>query len=463
MMALTQAAAMTGGRVEGADVVCTSVSIDTRTLQPGALYVALQGQNFDGHDFVDAAQRQGAAAAMVHRPVTHSLPTLQVDDTRLALGRLAAAWRARHNIPMVAVTGSNGKTTVKEMIAAILAQRGEVLATQGNLNNDIGVPLTLLRLRDSHYCAVIEMGANHPGEIAYVAQLARPGIGVVTNAGAAHLEGFGSLEGVARSKGELFQALDADGVAVLNADDRFAPLWAQLIGARTTLRFSVEQAADVSVVPGTEQMEIGDALTTRFTLRTPAGDIPIRMQLCGRHNVSNACAAMAAALAAGAGVTDIQRGLASLQAVKGRLQLKRVTAGVRVLDDTYNANPTSLRAALQVLAAAPGKKILVLADMGELGAGAEGLHGEIGEEAREAGVAQLFTVGELTRFTSQRFGAGARHFATQDELIAVLRAELGATAQQAVTVLVKGSRRMQMERVVAALVADGETGLTGRA
>jgi len=463
MMALSQAAAMTDGRVEGADVVCTSVSIDTRTLQPGALYVALQGQNFDGHDFVDAAQRQGAAAAMVHRPVPHSLPTLQVDDTRLALGRLAAAWRARHNIPVVAVTGSNGKTTVKEMIAAILAQRGEVLATQGNLNNDIGVPLTLLRLRDSHYCAVIEMGANHPGEIAYVAQLARPGIGVVTNAGAAHLEGFGSLEGVARAKGELFQALDADGVAVLNADDRFAPLWAQLIGARATLRFSVEQAADVSVVPGTEQMEIGDALTTRFTLRTLAGDIPIRMQFCGRHNVSNACAATAAALAAGAGVADIQRGLASLQAVKGRLQLKRITAGIRVLDDTYNANPNSLRAALQVLGAAPGKKIVVLGDMGELGVGAEGLHGEIGEEARDAGVEQLLTVGELTRFTTQRFGAGARHFATQDELIAALRAELGATSQQAVTVLVKGSRRMQMERVVAALVGDGETGLTGGA
>ena len=463
MMALSQAAAMTNGRVEGADVVCTSVSIDTRTLQPGALYVALQGQNFDGHDFVDAAQRQGAAAAMVQRPVPHSLPTLQVDDTRLALGRLAAAWRALYDIPVVAVTGSNGKTTVKEMVAAILAQRGDVLATQGNLNNDIGVPLTLLRLRDSHYCAVIEMGANHPGEIAYVAQLARPGIAVVTNAGAAHLEGFGSLEGVARAKGELFQALDADGVAVLNADDRFAPLWAQLIGARATLRFGVEQAADVRVVPGTEQMEIGDALTMRFTLRSPAGDIPIRMQLCGRHNVSNACAATAAALAAGAGVADIQRGLASLQAVKGRLQLKRAMAGVRVLDDTYNANPTSLRAALQVLAVAPGKKILVLGDMGELGAGAEGLHGEIGEEARNAGVEQLFTVGELTRFTTQRFGAGARHFATQEELIAVLRAELSATPQQVVTVLVKGSRRMQMERVVAALMADGETGLIGGA
>ena len=458
MMALSQAAAMTDGRVEGADVVCTSVSIDTRTLQPGALYVALQGQNFDGHDFVDAAQRQGAAAAMVHRPVTHSLPTLQVDDTRLALGRLAAAWRALYDIPVVAVTGSNGKTTVKEMVAAILAQRGEVLATEGNLNNDIGVPLTLLRLRDSHYCAVIEMGANHPGEIAYVARLARPTVGVVTNAGAAHLEGFGTLEGVARAKGELFQALDEDGVAVLNADDRFADLWAELIGARRTLRFGESQTAEVSVMSGTERMEVGDALTTHFTLHTPDGDLPVSLQLCGHHNVINACAAAAAALAAGAGSEDIQQGLAGLQAVKGRLQLKLAAPGLRVLDDTYNANPTSLRAALQVLALAPGRKILVLGDMGELGTGAEEMHGEMGEAARSSGVEQLFTVGELSRFTAERFGAGARHFASQDDLVAALRAALSDSTARPVTVLVKGSRRMQMERVAAALSAGAHPG-----
>jgi len=463
MMQLSQAAVMAGGRLEGADVTCTGVSIDSRTLQSGALYVALHGQNFDGHDFVDAAQRQGAAAAMVQRPVTHSLPVIHVDDTRLALGRLAAAWRARRDIPVVAVTGSNGKTTVKEMIAAILAQRGEVLATQGNLNNDIGVPLTLLRLRDSHRCAVIELGANHPGEIDYVARLTQPGVGVVTNAGAAHLEGFGSLEGVARAKGELFQALEADGVAVVNADDRFAPLWAQLIGERPTLRFGVEQAADVSVVPGTEHMEVDDVLAMRFTLRTPAGDIPIRMHLCGRHNLINACAAAAAAVAVGAGAADIQRGLASLEAVKGRLQLVLAAPGVRVLDDTYNANPTSLRAALQVLALAPGKKILVLGDMGELGAGAEGLHGDLGEEARAAGVEQLFTIGELTRFTARRFGAGARHFATREALITALRDTVGGEQRPVATILVKGSRRMAMERVVAALMADGEAATAGRA
>jgi UDP-N-acetylmuramoyl-tripeptide--D-alanyl-D-alanine ligase len=458
-MSLSQAAVMAGGRLEGDDVECSDVSIDTRTLQPGALFVALHGKNFDGHDFVANAQRQGASAAMVDRPLPRGLPIIHVDDTRLALGRLSAAWRARYDISVVAVTGSNGKTTVKEMITAILAQRGEVLATQGNLNNDLGVPLTLLRLRESHRYAVIEMGANHPGEIAYVAQLTRPGVGVVTNAGAAHLEGFGSLEGVARGKGELFQALAADGVAVLNVDDRFASLWSQLIAGRTTVRFGVDQTADVSVVPQTEHMEIGDELTMRFTLRTPAGEVPVLMHICGRHNMVNACAAAAAAVAAGAGAADIQRGLASLRAVKGRLQLKRVAAGVRILDDTYNANPTSLRAALQVLGLAPGKKILVLGDMGELGSGAEGLHGEMGEEARAAGVEQLFTVGVLTRFTAQRFGGGARHFATQEELIEALRTVLSGMGRETATVLVKGSRRMQMERVVAAL----DAGPAGRA
>lgn len=465
MMSISQAAAMADGHIVGADVEFNSVSIDTRTLQPGALFVALQGPNFDGHDFVGVARQQGAVAAMVHRPVSQILPAIEVADTRLALGRLAAAWRSRCDIPVVAVTGSNGKTTVKEMIAGILARRGDVLATQGNLNNDIGVPLTLLGLRDRHRYAVIEMGANHPGEIDYVAGLTHPTIGVVTNAGAAHLEGFGSVEGVARAKGELFQILDADGVAVLNADDRFAALWAKFIGGRKTMRFGLEQAADVSVLPGSEQMVIGDALSMYFTLCTPVGDIPIRMHLCGRHNVINACAAAAATLPLGVAIGEIQQGLASLQAVKGRLQLKVVTPGVRFLDDTYNANPTSLRAALEVLALAPGKKILVLGDMGELGTGAEELHGKMGEEARASGVEQLFTVGELTRFTARCFGVGAQHFATQVELIAALRALLFGTSSQDAMILVKGSRRMQMERVVTELLSGGddEAKLMGKA
>jgi len=456
MMLLSQAAAMAGGRLQGEDVVFDSVSTDTRSLRRGALFVALQGPNFDGKDFMDAARAQGAVAVMVNRPAPNVLPVIQVEDTHLALGRLAAAWRARRNIPVVAVTGSNGKTTVKEMIAAILAQRGAVLATQGNLNNDIGVPLTLLRLRDEHCYAVIEMGANHAGEIAYMARLARPTVGVITNAGTAHLEGFGSIEGVARAKGELFQALGEDGVAVVNADDRFAELWQGLIGTRRTLHFGVDQAADVTVLAGTEQMEVGDAMAMRFTLRTSGGDVAVHMQLCGRHNVINACAAAASALAVGATTQDIERGLAGLQTVKGRLQLKLMASGPRILDDTYNANPNSLRAALQVLAMAPTRKIVVLGDMGELGAGAQDMHAEMGEEVRASGVENLFTVGLLSRFTAERFGAGARHFTTQAELIAALSKILSDTALRPVTILIKGSRRMQMERVVEALMAPGD-------
>jgi UDP-N-acetylmuramoyl-tripeptide--D-alanyl-D-alanine ligase len=263
---------------------------------------------------------------------------------------------------------------------------------------------------------------------------------------------------VARAKGELFQALAEDGIAVLNADDRFAGLWVELIGARRVLRFGLEQIADVTVVAGTERMEVGDVLATHFTLRTPAGDLPVRLHLSGRHNVINACAAAAAALAAGASGDDIQQGLAGLQAVKGRLQLKLAGSGVRILDDTYNANPASLRAALQVLALAPGRKILALGDMGELGAGAEDMHGAMGEEARDAGVEQLFSVGDLTRVTSERFGVGARHFATQEDLIIALQKVLGDAAARPVTVLVKGSRRMQMERVVAALLPPAAAG-----
>ena len=456
MLRASDIALLAGGVLQGEDVAVDGVSADTRTLNAGALFVALQGPNFDGHDFLAEARERGAAAALVSRgPVGAALTSIVVDDTRLALGRLAAGWRARYRIPLVAVTGSNGKTTVKEMIASILARCGTVLATTGNLNNDIGVPLTLLRLRAEHRYAVIEMGANHGGEIAYVAQLAQPTIGVVTNAGNAHLEGFGSAEGVARGKGELFQALSSEGVAVLNADDRFAGMWAEMIGARRTLRFGLERPADLSVVAGSERMEVGEGLATHFTLRMPGGELSLRLQLSGRHNVLNACAAAAAALAAGVGGEEIREGLAALAPVKGRLQLKLAAPGLRVLDDTYNANPSSLRAALQVLSLVPGRRWLVLGDMAELGGNAAELHAEMAEAAHLAGVEQLYSVGVLTRYTAERFGAGARHFPAQEALIAALREDLRGAAALPITILVKGSRRMAMERVVAAL-AEGQ-------
>lgn len=455
-MRLSEAAAAVGGVLRGADAEFVSVTIDSRRLHRGDLYVAIKGERHDGHAFIDEAAAKGAVAAIVSAPQNSALPQIVVDDTRLALGRLAAAWRARFDLPVIGVTGSNGKTTVKEMIAAILRQRGEVLVTEGNLNNDYGVPLTLLRLTGQHRYAVVEMGANHLGEIAYVAALARPTVAVITNAGAAHLEGFGGLDGVARGKGEIYAALGSDGTAVLNAGDHYAAYWTSVIGNRTVLRFGASDA-DVMPVPGSERFLTAPAMGMSFTMRTPKGDAPVELQLLGTHNLINACAAAAAALAVGAEPDDIRRGLSSMQPVKGRLQLKQINTQVRVIDDTYNANPSSLRAALQVLTALGGRRVLVLGDMGELGEGTTDLHAELGKEAHAAGVQELYVTGELSRHAALAFGAGAQHFAAQQELIDALRRRIGGV-QEELTVLVKGSRRAQMDRVTAALVESKNSG-----
>lgn len=448
-MRLAEAARMVGGELRGADAVFTAVSTDTRTLTPGALFVALRGPNFDGHDFVEQARAAGAVAAMVSRAVPTALPLLVVEDTRLALGRLAAAHRAAHNLPLVAVTGSNGKTTVKEMVAAILAQRAPVLATQGNLNNDIGVPLTLLRLAPEHGFAVIEMGANHPGEIAYLTRIARPTVALVTNAGPAHLEGFGSLEGVARAKGEIYEGLSADGVAVINADDAYAPLWDELNRARRRVHFGLNAAAEVRADPASIRFELQDErLCTAFRLIVPNGETDVRLALAGRHNVRNALAAAAAAIALGLGLEEIRAGLEGMRPVPGRLQLKAGRNGARVIDDTYNANPASFQAGIEVLAACPGTRCLVLGDMAELGADAPQLHRQVGEQARRAGIERLYAVGEQSRAAVEGFGAGGCHYADHGELMAALQNELGPGT----VVLVKGSRRMRMERVVEALM-----------
>jgi UDP-N-acetylmuramoyl-tripeptide--D-alanyl-D-alanine ligase len=440
-MQLSQAAEVLSGRCVSADVAFRGVSTDTRQLQPGSLFVALRGENHDGHDYLDTARELGAAAAAVSRVTKTALPLLEVADTRLALGRLATWWRAQFSLPVVAVTGSNGKTTVRTMTHAILSRTGRTLATQGNLNNDIGLPLTLFRLDPEDRYAVIEMGANHPGEINYLASIAQPDIAVVTNAGPAHLEGFGNLEGVARAKGELFARLGAQGIAIINADDRYAWLWRELAAHCRIVEFGLRAEAAVRADWR------GDVGGSRMALKTPWGDAELHLPLPGRHNVLNALAASAAALAAGAALDAVVAGLETLSPVAGRFTVHRLAQGVTVIDDTYNANPASLQAAIEVLATAGGETWLVLGDMGELGAGARELHAEAGRRARAAGVDRLFTLGELSRAAAESFGGDAAVFDTVDGLIDALRSE----AHDGLHVLVKGSRRMRMERVVQAL------------
>jgi UDP-N-acetylmuramoyl-tripeptide--D-alanyl-D-alanine ligase len=443
-MYLREAAEAIGARSAGEDVLLQGVSTDTRNLQPGQLFVALHGPNFDGHAYLDQAKQRGAAACMVE----HAVPNwsnLIVEDTRRGLGYLARAWRRRFNLPLVAVTGSNGKTTVKEMIATILSRRGETLATQGNLNNDIGLPLTLCRLGAVHRDAVIEMGANHPGEIAWLTELAEPHVAIITNAAPAHLEGFGSLEGVARAKGEIFAGLDETGTAVINADDDFAPLWRELAGSHGQLSFGLRRPADVTA--GWQATATGSHLVAR----TPAGELELVLPLPGEHNVMNALAAIAAAVAIGIPLADIKAGLEAVQAVPGRLQSRAGRNGSRIVDDTYNANPASLAAALRVLGGFDGRHVLVLGEMGELGAETENLHAAAGRLAREAGVDCLVTVGPMAAAAAEAFGANAQACANHAEAISAVNERLGP----AVTVLVKGSRLSHMEAVVNGLQEGG--------
>jgi UDP-N-acetylmuramoyl-tripeptide--D-alanyl-D-alanine ligase len=464
MMRLSEAARAVAGELRGEDREFGAVSSDTRGLPPGALFVALKGERYDGHDFVEQAAAAGAAAAMVRDPDLRRrepggrLPMLVVPDTRLALGRLAAHWRNKFDIPLVAVTGSNGKTTVKEMLAAILREtyhesrvtnhESRVLATRGNLNNDIGVPLTLLELRSGHRFAVVEMGMNHAGEIRYLGTLARPNVALVTNAGMAHREFFDSEEGIARAKGEIFEALPERGTAVINADDRHAPLWRELAGRRRVVDFGLEQAAAVSARYNLRFLD------SEIVVKTPVGEASALLRAPGVHNVRNALAASAAAFALSVPATQIAAGLSRFPGVKGRLQVKPADRGATLIDDTYNANPDSVRAAVAVLGLAPGTRLLVLGDMGELGSGAARLHADIGEAARAGGVTRLHALGELAAHAARAFGNGALHHARLEDLVTAVREELGPQ----VTVLVKGSRFMRMERVVDALGADSAEG-----
>jgi UDP-N-acetylmuramoyl-tripeptide--D-alanyl-D-alanine ligase len=422
------------------------VNTDTRSLQAGDLFVALKGERFDAHDFLGQAKAQGAVAAIAHHGLAEAgLPGLEVADTRLALGRLAAGWRSQFRLPLVAVTGSNGKNTVTQMIASILRawKADKAFATEGNLNNDIGVPLTLLRLSAVHEAGVVELGMNHPGEIAYLAELTRPTVALVNNAQREHLEFMATVEAVARENGSVFQSLDAAGTAVFPADDDYTPLWRELVGKRKVLTFALAGPADVTA---TAQWENG---CWKVAAATPAGNTGFSLHIAGRHNVKNALAATACALAAGVPLASVSAGLSAFVPVKGRSRAIAVALPGRVLtlvDDSYNANPDSMRAALEVLAELPGPRLMVMGDMGEVGDQGPQFHDEAGRYARALGIEKLFTLGEQSKQAAAGFG-GAQVFEGMDELAAAVLAELPSTG----SVLVKGSRFMKMERVVQAI------------
>jgi UDP-N-acetylmuramoyl-tripeptide--D-alanyl-D-alanine ligase len=490
MMRLSQVARALNAQLVGPDVEFMSVSTDSRKIQTGDLFIALRGEHFDGYAYVAQSLQSGAVAAMVNQDsgfgmrdsesgtefrasnagefcIPNSASSyLVVEDTRLALGQLAAYWRKQFDIPLVAITGSNGKTTVKEMLAAILRQQARenvrppslqgragaensdaaVLATQGNFNNDIGMPLTLLQLREQHRYAVIEMGMNHAGEIAYLTRLAQPQVAVVNNASGAHLQGLGSIAAVARAKGEIFAGLDKSGTAVINADDEHAHVWRGLAGTHRVLDFALHHAAAVQGVWTAQGY--GGVLQAR----TPSGELRAVLQVPGEHNARNALAAATAAIALQVPLPVIARGLEGFGGVSGRLQRKHGVRGATLIDDTYNANPASVIAALEVLAQATGQRIFVLGDMGELGDDAAQFHRDIGKVARKAGIEQLFALGELSTGAVEEFGAGARHFSDIETLCPALDKELDAQT----TVLVKGSRFMKMERVVQFCAAQKE-------
>lgn len=440
---LAMIAAMVQGRLLGNDAAIESVSTDTRSLPPHALFIALYGPRFDGHECVEREPNLPLTGVMVSRVLDIPFPQILVDDTQLALSRFAEAWREKLEMPLIGLTGSNGKTTVKEMIAAILAQEGHVFATRGNLNNHIGVPLTLLSMRPHHEFAVVEMGANHPGEIGALTDIVRPQVALITNAGPAHLEGFRSLDGVAEAKAEIFTGLTDGGIAIINADDDYADYWREQARGFRILSFGLDHPADVRA-QWRGNGELG--------LHTPEGHASVRLPLAGRHNVLNALAATTAALALGVSLNRISDGLASIQPVAGRLVVRPGIKCVQILDDSYNANPASFGAALAVLAECSGERWLVLGDMVELGESAETLHRQAGEMARDLGVTRLYAVGSLTRTAVAAFGSGATHFDGTQTLIARLKNDL----HEGISVLVKGSRAMHLEQVVQALLASGE-------
>lgn len=453
---LQQFALDCGGVLVGDNRAYSAVSTDSRSITRDELFIALRGEKFDGNAYLEQVAARSAAGALAEREGPAGFPVILVEDTLLALQRAARSHRQRFSLPLIAVAGSNGKTTCKEMLGAILGEAGATLVTRGNLNNHIGVPLTLLRLAGDHRQAVIELGANHPGEVALLASLAVPTIGIVTNAGAEHLEGFGSIEGAARAEGELFAALAPEAVAVINVDDPYAAMWREMTVAKV-VSFGLGTRADFTARDiHTEVGETG--FLTRFELQTPVGDVAIALHLAGKHNVLNALGAAAAAMAAGATLAQVATGLGRMRAVAGRLHLRPGAAGQWIIDDSYNANPSSMQAAIEVLGALAGERWFVMGDMGELGAYAPAAHAEIGHGARVAGIDRLFATGPLSKLAVDSFGAGASWHVDVAALIDALQAALATAKPAAVRILVKGSRMNRLERVVDALAPSATAG-----
>ncbi|HIF49977.1 MAG TPA: UDP-N-acetylmuramoyl-tripeptide--D-alanyl-D-alanine ligase [Thiotrichaceae bacterium] len=449
-MSLSKAAKAIDSSFKGNDIMFSGCSTDSRTIKNGNLFIALAGENFDGHDYVSVAEDNGASSIMLEREVNHTKPALLVKDTRKAMGLLARSWRVELSIPLVAITGSNGKTTVKEMVNSILSEISEVHATSGNFNNDIGVPLTLFGLNKKHQYAVIEMGANHPGEIEWLTSIASPNVAVITQCAPSHLEGFGSVEGVAKAKAEIYSGLQSSGTAIINADDEYANFWKESCEHLSQLSFGIESVdADVRA----KNINIlTESASIKFELSCAQGAVEILLPLSAEHNVMNALAASACCLSLDVSLESIKKGLESMSPIKGRLQIKAGKQGVRIIDDTYNANPKSLAAALKVLSAYQGTRYLVLGDMGELGASAEQLHRDAGKLAKQLGIDKIFTLGELSINTLQGFGSDSFYCESHDELNETLKNHLDGDT----TILIKGSRYMQMEKIVQALMEEQE-------
>ncbi len=430
----------------GADCPVNSVCTDTRTIEPGALFVALKGERFDAHDFCQQAKEQGAGALLVERKLEVALPQLVVKDTRIALGQLAAFVHKACALETLAITGSCGKTTVKEMTAAILGQKGKVLYTAGNFNNDIGVPLTLLRCQPEHDYAVIELGANHPGEIAYTTALVQPEIALVNNVAAAHLEGFGSLDGVKNAKGEIYQGLPEQGTAIINLDSHGEALWQDVLQNKQVVTFSMQ---DPQADYFASDIGLNSAGYAAFLLHTPQGEIRVQLNIPGKHNVSNAAAAAALAANAGATLAEIAAGLSLASGVKGRGEVIALTDSVRLIDDSYNASVPAMKAAIDLLATYSGVKWLILGYMAELGEESLELHRQLGEYAAPFTFDYVLTYGDDTRVISEL--CHGHHFADHSSLIEFIGQQLALRADQKHTLLVKGANSARMSNIAAAL------------